>query len=101
MTIRYTQLAQKRLNEIFDFVAENNPRAATILYNKILSEVEILQHFPQLAAVEPLLSKYSETFRSLVVRQHYKVIYFIEDKTIVIATVWDCRQDTIKHKKLI
>ena len=54
-----------------------------------------------MAEAEQLLQERPETFRSLVVRQTYKVVYYIEDTVIYIADVWDCRQSPEKMKKNI
>ncbi|GHT02568.1 hypothetical protein FACS189440_05640 [Bacteroidia bacterium] len=85
--------AEKRLDEIYNFIKINYPKAAADICNDILDEIEFLKNFPKMAAVEPILAGCTEIFRSLVVRRHYKVIYYIEDETIYIVTIWDCRQD--------
>jgi len=52
-----------------------------------------------MAALEPLLSGRAYPYRGLVVRRLFKVIYYVENDTIIIADVWDCRQDPSKHTK--
>jgi hypothetical protein len=57
----------------------------------------VLAVFPYAAPVEPLLSGEETVFRSLTVaRGLYKVIYFIENPDVVIARLWDCRQNPDK-----
>ena len=101
MTLHFTANARRQLDSIYSFYEEKNPKAAACLYNDILDEVEQLLIFPKMAAVEQLLSDYSEEFRSLVVRKNYKVIYFVHEETaeIIIVAVWDCRQnpETLKN----
>ena len=41
-------------------------------------------------------SGYTYTYRSLIVRKLFKVVYRIEDKTIFIVAVFDCRQNPQK-----
>jgi len=59
----------------------------------ILSATAHLEYFPDMAAQEQALSDRPECFRSLVVRHHYKVVYFVANQQIYIADIWDCRQD--------
>lgn len=51
-----------------------------------------------MAAIEPLLEDFPQAFRALVVKKHYKVIYYIEKDTIYAVTIWDCRQNPNKLK---
>ncbi len=48
---------------------------------------------PEMAAIEPLLLERQEQFRSLVVRKNYKVVYYIQNTTVFITDIWNCRQD--------
>ena len=40
-----------------------------------------------------LTDKRGKEYRSLLVRKHYKIVYFIEGDFIYFAAVWDCRTD--------
>jgi plasmid stabilization system protein ParE len=93
MKIIWLRFAAENLERLYGSLKEFSPKAAATLYNDILDEVVKLSAFPQMAAKESLLVKEPEVFRSLVVRRRYKVVYFIEDETVKIADVWDCRQD--------
>jgi plasmid stabilization system protein ParE len=100
MNLRFTKTAKKRLNEIYDFIAKNSPIAANALYNEFLDEIDLLLDFPYIASIEPVLN-HPETFRSLVIRKTYKVIYYLTSDTIVIATIWDCRRNPDKLEREI
>ncbi|WP_444332565.1 type II toxin-antitoxin system RelE/ParE family toxin [Parabacteroides johnsonii] len=54
---------------------------------------------PQIGAVEPLLATKSREYR-YIISSHYKIIYYIQNTTIVIACIFDCRQDPDKLKNL-
>jgi plasmid stabilization system protein ParE len=101
MVIRWTTNAQLRVREIYSFYEEKNIQVARNIINAIYEEVLLLQNFPQLAAKEPFLEEYTKTFRSLVIRKLFKVVYYIDEvnDTIVIVTVWDCRQNPNKLKR--
>ncbi|NDV69407.1 type II toxin-antitoxin system RelE/ParE family toxin [Dysgonomonas sp. 25] len=100
MRIIWLPLAQEDLSKIYNFIADKSEISAINVSNDILEAVELLKKFPQIAPIEPILSDYPETFRSLIVRT-YKVIYFAHEKTVFITSIWDCRQDPEKLKNTI
>jgi hypothetical protein len=59
-----------------------------------------LEQSPQLSKKEELLENRAFDYRSVVVGK-YKVIYFIDDQQIVIAAVFDCRQNPKKMKDIV
>ena len=52
-----------------------------------------LEDFPALGKVEPLLEDRSKLYRSLVLTEQNKIIYYIEDNTIYIVDFWDTRRE--------
>lgn len=40
-------------------------------------------------------------YRSLVVSNHYKLIYIVKERLVEIHAVWDCRQDILRLKHLL
>jgi plasmid stabilization system protein ParE len=90
--------AKKRIKEIYLYYKEKSKSAADRLRKDIKSSTIPLYKFPQMGTLEPDLSDLSVSFRSLVVRGNYKIIYYTdEEKEIInIATIWDCRQDKKK-----
>ena len=93
MTIKWHVKAVGDLDKIYDYYVTKNPRAAAILYNKILDAVEII------APIEEMLIDFPEDYRSLVVK-NYKVVYFIKDDLVLIVQIFDCRQNPIKFKRI-
>lgn len=103
MKVIWLTSAEEHLEEIYDFVAQKNPRAAVDIYNTLIEEADKLTTFPQIASLEPSLEKEAKSYRSLVVNKTYKIIYRIdsEAKAIIVVSVWDCRQDPGKLKKKV
>ncbi|MCH8545500.1 MAG: type II toxin-antitoxin system RelE/ParE family toxin [Cryomorphaceae bacterium] len=96
VTIEWSELSAKQLNDIFDYYSlEASPRVARQLINKIIQGVEILHENPFAGPKEELLSKMSEDFHYLVI-SNYKIIYWIDNKRITIASIFDCRQNPEK-----
>jgi plasmid stabilization system protein ParE len=86
--------AQKDMDEIYDYYTSKSIQAAINIYNGIIDEADLLVLNPNMAAIEPLLIHYPETYRSLVVSKgRYKVVYFVENDAICITRVWNCRKN--------
>ncbi|MDR2915743.1 MAG: type II toxin-antitoxin system RelE/ParE family toxin [Tannerella sp.] len=100
MEVNWSDKARFRVREIFDFYNIKSSRAASKLIEDIADAGNSLSKFPQMAAIEPVLSDLPIAYRALVVRENYKIIYFVNEN-VNIVTVWDCRQDDKKLKKEI
>ena len=97
MKIQWYSEAVEDLNQIYEYYVTKNARAAAMLYNGILDEIEILQKFPHSAPIEPLLKDLSEEYRSLsVAKGKYKIIYYIEQENVFIVLVFGCWQNPRK-----
>lgn len=102
MRILWLELAEEDLDSIYQFYAKDkSTKAAYKIYNEILDAAESLADFPQMASIELDLSEVGEEYRSLIVRKYFKLIYFIEEESIFIAAVWDCRQNPQTNIKKI
>jgi plasmid stabilization system protein ParE len=102
MVIEWTAKAKQQLKNIFDYYAEVAGRKiAKRIVAEISDTTKLLANFPQMAAVEPVLSGFTKTFRSLVVKKTHKVIYYVEGEKIYISAVWDCRQDPDRLKATV
>lgn len=56
---------------------------------------------PLLGKVEPLLAHRTKTYRSIAISKQNKLIYYIEDKTIIIVDFWDTRREPKKQANRI
>lgn len=100
MVVIWSDKAKLRVRQIFEFYEQKSYKAASKLVFDIETAGNSLSKFPQMAAIEPILSDLSKTYRALVVRDNYKIIYYIDNdkNNVKIATVWDCRKDDKKLK---
>jgi len=85
--------AIERLQTIHTFYLSRSKKSANLLKKDIITTAKLLHKHPEIGSIEPNLSDLPICFRSLIVRNNYKVIYYISDKTVYIATIWDCRQE--------
>jgi len=101
MVIKWTFEVRVKLRNIFDyynFVAGRNTAKGII--SDLKNSVKSLIRFPEMYPRELSLEEFQEDFRYIVVRHIFKVIYFIDKQkdTIVVVTIFDCRQNPDKLK---
>lgn len=69
--------------------------AADKFWNGMIAAGDLLSANPYLGKFEPVLKDSTKSYRSLVLRKDYKIIYtFEEDKQIQIVTIWHCRKES-------
>lgn len=98
--IEWSELSERQLKDIFDYYAfVASPGIAKKIVNRILERVSVLETNPLVGPKEELLVEYPEDFRYLV-ESNFKIIYWKKEDFITIASVFDCRQNPEKIKKL-
>lgn len=60
---------------------------------KILHVEKTLSVNPNIGPIEPLLKGYSIMYRSVVVNNLNKIVYYIEGDVVHIVTLWDTRRE--------
>ena len=98
LKLLFSPEALEDIESIYRYHAKRNEVYAVELYNRIIEEAEQLQYFPKMTPTESLLEEYPEEYRSLIVQHHYKLVYFIENETVNVVVVFDCRQNPEKLK---
>ena len=85
-----TNRAQKDLEDIFDYIAADNPQSALKIVEEIERKLEGLETLPESGRKVPELFKSPFIYREIIVRR-YRVIYrYAEDKVYVL---------TVRHGK--
>ena len=87
--IVWSQRAKKKLFEILEFYAERNQNKvySQKLYNKINQELKLVSIYPLIG-----LKTDMGFVRGLIV-ENYIVFYEHNNSTVIVHSVWDCRQD--------
>lgn len=99
--IIWSEFAENRLDEIFEYYNENaSNRVARNLIQNLINEPNRLVNSPFIGQVEALIEK-RETYRYLIYKS-YKIIYSVDEKKglIKVADVFDTRQDPNKIEEL-
>ena len=99
MTVFWTDTALESLEIIFDFYSlQANKNVAKKIIKQLVESTLHLKTNPKSGQKEELLKLRSTEYR-YIVKDNHKIIYWIDGKTIIIATVFDCRQNPIKLLK--
>ena len=93
MTIIWLPTAEKHLDLIYRFIAQDSAQSANKWAEVVFRKIEQLKLFPYSAPREVILSKFPEDFRSLLVKKDYKIVYYVDKDIIYIVAVWNCRQN--------
>ena len=98
--IEWSDLSERQLKDIFDYYSiEVSPLLARKMINRIIDRVSILESNPFAGPKEELLNEYPEDYQYLV-ESNYKIIYWKKENLITISSVFDCRQNPDKIKKI-
>jgi toxin ParE1/3/4 len=100
LRVFWTETARLQLEDIFDFYSS---RAGLLTAKKIVKQIIDrtiqLENSPHSGTKEPMLSERKFEYRYLV-QGNYKIIYRIEGNYIMIAVVFDTRQNPEKLKNI-
>lgn len=67
-------------------------KVADRIMDKLSHSLNLICTHPNLGHIEPQLVDFPQCFRTLVNVPNYKIIYWLDEDMIKIATVFDCRQ---------
>ena len=91
--VKITQGAENDLNEIVDYIAQNNPRTAKIIMEKIIDKIKTLDHFPYRGGYVPeLLAKNVKDYRQIT-EKPWKIYYKINDNIVNVLAIIDSRRN--------
>jgi toxin ParE1/3/4 len=94
----WSDSAIEELRNIYEYYySKASKRVADKITNSIVDKTIMLEITPRMGQKEELLAHFKQEIRYLV-QGNYKIVYFIEENIVSIATVFDCRQDPIKLK---
>ncbi|MDM1398619.1 type II toxin-antitoxin system RelE/ParE family toxin [Myroides odoratimimus] len=82
-----------RVKEIHSYYKFKSQKARDKIIQDFKSATNALSQFPEMGTLELILADGSVNYRYILVRNIYKIIYFIEVCTVFIVTIWDCRQE--------
>jgi len=96
----FTDTAIEHLEAIFDYYKNRaNVGVAQNMVQSLTNATIILKTNPTIGQIEEFLKRRKYQYRYLVIG-NYKIIYRITDTYVMIAAVFDCRQNPKKMKMI-
>ena len=97
MQILWSERAYARRQAIEDYILLSFGHVAWSQYVEAIEEwKKLVRKNPQIGPIEPLLEGGRKQYRSFVIANQTKCIYYVEDECIMIADWWDTRR-SITH----
>ena len=89
--------ANDRMYEHFEFLARVSETAAEKLLDSLLASIRSLERMPQRNPVYSRPYLPSGKYRYLISSDRYRIVYQIEEKTIFVDDIQDCRQSDLNN----
>jgi len=98
--VLWSERAFARRQAIEDYILYSFGYAAYADYVEAVNEWKnVIRENPCVGAVEPLLVGGRKEYRSVVIANQTKCIYYVEDDCIMIADWWDTRRSIVQLKQ--
>ena len=94
MKLIWQEPAKKGRREVAAYIRrEFGIKRAKQFRQEVEDTTSRLMSSPYIGKIEPLYAGRPKTYRSVIVNGLNKLVYFVEDNTIVIAAFWDTRRE--------
>jgi plasmid stabilization system protein ParE len=101
IVVVWSDTAMEELRSIYDYLYFHASRTvADKISNDIVDRTLLLEQIPRAGQKEEMLAHLNYEIRYLV-EGNYKIVYWIDENLVSIATVFDCRQNPLKLKSKI
>ncbi len=101
--VLWTENAINDLTDIINYIAQDNPEITKIISNNIENKSQSLKTFPLQGRKIPELSNTELNFYRELIEQKWRIMYYLDKKTVYIVTILDSRRNVKKiiFKKII
>ena len=91
--VKITQGAEKDLDEIIEYIAQNNPRTAMQIMEQIIEKIKTLDHFPFRGGYVPeLLARNIKDYRQIS-ENPWKIYYKVDGNVVNVLSIIDSRRN--------
>ena len=102
MIVKWSNIALEKWSKIADYIFDEFGFIALQEYEEQTLQWEAaISNNPSIGAIEPLLQNRARSYRYVIIRHQTKLVYFVDNDTIVIANVWDTRREPKSQVKEI
>lgn len=88
--------ANDRMAEHFEFLGQVNEQAAYRLLDKLIEDIQTLEERPNRNPAYTRPYTPPGKYRYLLSAKRYRIVYTIENETVYVDDIQDCRQDDDK-----
>jgi toxin ParE1/3/4 len=96
--VRWSDSAQRDLDDIVDHIADDSAINALRVFDRLHEQARKLAYFPERGRRIPELAasanSRSQPWREVVLRP-WRVIYVVEEGTVLVIAIVDCRRDFV------
>lgn len=89
----FSRYAEDDLVEILDYFSSKDPEYSLKLLKTIENRVAVLKKFPERGRIVPELESQNIIEYRELIEGNYRIIFAIQDKTVIIHTIIDARRD--------
>ena len=89
----FSRYAEDDLIEIIEYYQQKNTEYAIKLLNTLEERVKELKNYPERGRVVPELEKQNIVEYRELIEGNYRIIYSIQDSTVIIHTILDGRRE--------
>lgn len=101
LAIHWYKGASIALHQIENYILQEfGELARQDFMDEVEKTVLNLADFPALGVIDPLFAHRKKTYRSIIVRELNKIVYYVKDDTIHIAGFWDTRREPKRQANL-
>lgn len=86
ISVTWSVAARKQFKEILEYLNDQSPIGASIVFNGIISCIDLLPENPERFPPDALKANKEKSFRAFTV-YHYRVTYRVTSKTIYIYRI--------------
>jgi plasmid stabilization system protein ParE len=91
--VKIAQSAENDLNEIIEYISQNNPHTVLTIMEKIIAKIKTLDHFPYRGGYVPeLLARNIKDFRQIA-EAPWKIYYKIGKNIVNVLAIVDSRRN--------
>lgn len=94
MRVNWDSKALNGRDQIADYIRERfGAKHKNLFLQHVRQTTKMLKRHPEIGSIDPLFADRPRTYRSVIIDNLSKIVYFVEGDVIYIAAFWDCRRD--------
>ncbi|MBQ3656228.1 MAG: type II toxin-antitoxin system RelE/ParE family toxin [Bacteroidales bacterium] len=101
MKLIWEKIALRQLKQVAGYIEIGfGSKRKVVFLREVKHITELLLSNPYIGALEPVLSERSKSYRSILVCNMDRMVYYVDDNNIIhISAFWDCRSDAGKQTR--